>query len=85
MKTKLVKIGNSRGIRIPRALLDESGLKDEVELVVDGSAIVVRPTRKPREGWAEAFSKMAKRGDDEPLMDEPSGIWSNFDEDEWEW
>lgn len=85
MKTKLVKIGNSQGVRIPRALLNESGLNGEVELVVDGNAIVVRPACKPREGWGEAFAKMAKRGDDELLMDEPKGVWSTFDEEEWEW
>lgn len=63
---KLVAIGNSRGIRIPKAMIEQVGLADEVELeVVDGS-IVIRRKRRPREGWAEAARLLSERGEDLP-------------------
>lgn len=67
MKTRLVQIGNSRGIRIPKTLIEQSGLKDDVEISLKGDALVIRPVSHPREGWAEAFKQMARRGDDSLL------------------
>lgn len=84
MKTHIVRIGNSRGIRIPKALLEESGLNGEVELNARPGSLVIRPARKPREGWAEAFEGMAGRGDD-GLLDDVHPTQSAWDEDEWEW
>jgi len=69
MKTRIVRIGNSRGIRIPELLLEETGLQGEVEITAEDGALVIRPTRKPRQGWAAAFRKMSRRGDD-ALIDE---------------
>lgn len=82
MKTRLVRIGNSRGIRIPKTLIEQSGLKDDVEISVKGDAIVICPISHPREGWAEAFLQMSRRGDD-TLLD--AGVASQFDQTEWEW
>ena len=71
MKTNVVRIGNSRGIRIPKALLDQCRLQDEVELEVVNDHLVVRPATKPRSGWADAFHEMHERGDDTLLDQEP--------------
>jgi antitoxin MazE len=84
MKTHIVRIGNSRGIRIPKSLLEETGLNGEVDLQALGGTLVIRPARKPREGWRAAFREMARRGDD-ALLDEVPPTQSSWDEDEWEW
>jgi len=84
MKTRIVRIGNSRGIRIPKPLLEQTGLEGEVEVHAQNDSLVIRPIKKPRDGWAAAFEEMARRGDDElPDADAPS--LSAWDEDEWEW
>jgi antitoxin MazE len=84
MKTRIVRIGNSQGIRIPKLLLEQSGLGEEVELVVEDDVIIVRPARQSRSDWAEAFQAMAKHGDDVLLDPEPMGA-EDWDEEEWEW
>ena len=84
MKTRIIRIGNSQGIRIPKLYLQQTGLDEEVELEVQESEIVIRPAGHPRRGWAEAFQAMAKHGDDK-LLDERSTNQSNWDEAEWQW
>ena len=84
MTTRIVRIGNSRGVRIPKALLEQSGLEGEVEISAEDGTLVLRPARKPREGWSAAFQEMARRGDDALLDDVPPTL-SSWDEDEWEW
>jgi antitoxin MazE len=64
MKARIVKIGNSRGIRIPKPLIQETGLTGEVELVVGENRLVISPVQRPRSGWSEAFKAMAAAGDD---------------------
>jgi antitoxin MazE len=83
VKTKLVRIGNSQGIRIPRVVIEQVGLQGELELEVRRRQLVVRPTSKPRQGWETRFREMARRGDDKPLW--PDVALSSFDEKEWEW
>jgi antitoxin MazE len=83
VKTRVVKIGNSRGIRIPKLLIDQLGLGEEVELAVQERQLVVRPLHGPRDGWEEQFRLMAERGDDRLLDDVAST--SQWDEEEWEW
>ena len=83
MKTQIVRIGNSHGIRIPKPLLQQTGLQGEVEITAKDDTLVIRPAKKPREGWDEAFREMARLGDDELLEDAPSS--SSWDEEEWEW
>jgi antitoxin component of MazEF toxin-antitoxin module len=51
MKTRIIQIGNSRGVRIPKTLLEQSGLGEEVELKVDKEQIIIRPVKKARESW----------------------------------
>jgi antitoxin MazE len=83
LRTRIVKIGNSQGIRIPKILLRQAGLGDEVEVVVEGSQLLLRPVRRPREGWDDRFKEMAARGDDAPLIETSS--LTMWDETEWEW
>jgi len=85
MKTKLVKIGNSRGIRIPKSLIHESGLKNEVELEVSEGKIIIKSISKNRESWDTAFKKMAKNQDDILLDNESILSQSRWDKEEWEW
>lgn len=82
MKTRLVPIGNSRGVRIPKPLLDQVGLEDEVELRVAENGIVIQAARAPRAEWADAAKLLHQRGED-GLLDEPTP--TRFDETEWEW
>lgn len=84
MKTRIVRIGNSRGIRIPKPLLEQSGLGDEVELEVGEGTILIRAVAEPRREWPEAFRAMAERGDD-ALLDGPDVPGGGWDEEEWEW
>jgi antitoxin MazE len=83
MKSRIVRIGNSQGIRIPKPVLEQAGLSDEVEIDVRGNTLVIRPARRPREGWDAAFRDMAARGDDALLDRDLSS--SKWDEEEWEW
>jgi antitoxin MazE len=83
MKARIVQIGNSRGIRLPKAVLDHAGLTEEVDIEATPNQIIIRSARAPREGWDEAFRLMAERGDD-ALADDTTGR-STFDESEWEW
>lgn len=82
VKTRIVRIGNSRGIRIPKTLLDEAGLPDDVELHAEAGKLVVSAPRQPRSGWAAAAKRMAARGDDR-IADEATS--TRFDREEWEW
>lgn len=83
MKARIVKIGNSQGIRIPKPLLEQTGLNGEVEIEVRNDTLVIARADNSRLGWAEAFQAMSNRGDDALLDDVPTV--STWDEDEWEW
>ncbi len=82
MKTRLVQIGNSRGIRLPKPLIEEAGLSDEVELRVRQGAILISPARAPRAGWADAARILQERGET-GLLDPPTP--TRFDEEDWKW
>jgi antitoxin MazE len=84
VKSRIIKIGNSRGIRIPKILLDQAKLDDEIELEVQGDKLVIRSLRCPRQGWDKQFIEMAGRGDDK-LLDSEAGNLSSWDKAEWEW
>ncbi len=84
VKARIVKMGNSKGVRIPKTILEQLGLGAEVELSVREDQWVIRPSRKPRKDWEEQFEQMAKRGDD-LLLDEQAVSTTNWDADEWEW
>jgi len=82
IKTQVIRIGNSRGIRIPKLLIDQVGLGDEVEIAVQRDQLVIRPASRPRDGWDEQFRNMAERGDDH-LLDGP--LPTQWDGSEWKW
>jgi antitoxin MazE len=82
-RARIVKIGNSQGVRIPKLLLGQLDL-GEVELTVEGDRLVIRPVRCSRYGWDEEFRLMAERGDDR-MLDEVAVSLTQWDEDEWEW
>ena len=82
MKTHLVRIGNSRGVRIPKPLIEEAGLSDDVELRAREGAIIISRTTRPRAGWKEAARRLRER-DEDTLLEPPSP--TRFDEEDWEW
>lgn len=85
MKARLIRIGNSQGVRIPKPLLQQTGLRDEVEIEVqDDVSLVIRAAGNPRAGWDEAFAAMALQGDDD-LFDGKELVPTRWDEEEWEW
>lgn len=84
MKSRIVKIGNSRGVRIPKPLLEKSGLGEEVEMEAREGEIVIRAARPVRQEWTEAFRSMAGHRDD-VLLDSEAGRSVEWDEEEWEW
>lgn len=84
MVTKIVPIGNSRGIRIPKAMLDDCGFGEEAELQVKNGTLILRPLNAPRAGWAEAFQQQAATGGG-GMVHEDAPTGTKFDEDEWEW
>jgi antitoxin MazE len=84
MKARIVRIGNSQGIRIPKPLLDQTGLSGEVDISAQDNVLIIRPARRPREGWAASLREMARRGDD-ALLDDVAPSQSTWDEVDWEW
>ena len=83
VKTHIIRIGNSQGIRIPKPLLEQSGISGEVELETEEGRIIIHAAAHPRRSWEEAFAEMAEHGDDAPLDADLAG--SEWDEQEWEW
>ena len=82
IKTRIVKIGNSQGIRIPKLLLEQSGIHEEVEIEVQGDCLTIRTAQRCRAGWDSAFAAMAENQDDVLLDDVSTTDWDNS---EWEW
>lgn len=84
LNARIVKVGNSRGIRLPKLVLEQLGFGEQVEIEVQADQLVIRPvSTKTREGWEEQFRLMAERGDDQLLDGEQLGA-SSWDE-EWQW
>ncbi|HEY7895906.1 MAG TPA: AbrB/MazE/SpoVT family DNA-binding domain-containing protein [Gemmatimonadaceae bacterium] len=81
MKARIVPIGNSQGIRIPKLLLEEAGLAGDVELDAEDGRIVIAAARRARAGWAEAAAALHARGEDGLIETPPPA----FDAEEWEW
>jgi len=82
LSTQIVKTGNSRGIRIPRTLIEQVKLGNEVEILVQRGQLVIRPLSRPRSGWDEQFRAMAEHGDDQ-LLDKP--VATKWDRSDWVW
>lgn len=84
MKTNIIRIGNSKGIRLPKAILEQCCLEDTVELEVENDRLIIRPARASRAGWEQVFAGMAERGDD-TLLDEDILSATDWDKTEWRW
>lgn len=84
IRTKLVRVGNSQGLRIPKSIRDQCGFDATVELSVENGALIVRSVADPRAGWDEALKEMHARGDD-ALPDWESATTTTWDDEEWEW
>jgi antitoxin MazE len=64
MRTTLIKVGNSQGIRLPKAIIEQAGLGKDLDLIVKDGAVIIRPVRRIREGWAEAAAECRSVDDD---------------------
>lgn len=79
MKTRLIRIGNSRGVRLSKPVIEQAGLHDDIEIRVESGAVIITSAASPRAGWAEAAVKFGPSR----LLDPPSA--TRFDDTEWEW
>ncbi len=82
MRASIIRIGNSRGLRLPKLLLEQSQLGEEVELHAEPGRLIIQSARRPRAGWGEAARQMRARDEDRQL-DAPTP--TRFDQEEWEW
>ena len=80
MKTKIIQIGNSKGLRLSKTILEKYEINEAVDLILRKDYIELRPIKNPREGWADAFKKMHENGDDELLIDD---LFQDEQLDEW--
>jgi antitoxin MazE len=83
MKVELIRIGNSRGVRIPKALIEQYGFGEGVELRIEKDRLVMVPDHRPRQGWEEAFRRAGESAKDEVLLG--SIPRNEFDDKEWRW
>lgn len=82
MKARLVRIGNSRGLRLPKPLIEEAGFKDEVEITLRDGALIVTSAEHPRAGWGAAVKLLLERREAYVIAENTP---TRFEEDEWEW
>jgi antitoxin MazE len=83
MKTTLVSIGNSRGVRIPKPFIEQCGLRGKIEMDIRDRTILIYSPRRTRFGWGKAFQQMARLGDDKLL--DPKPISTRWDDEDWQW
>lgn len=83
MKTALIRIGNSQGIRIPKTVIEQCALDGELEMIVRNNYLVITAKHGRRRGWEAAFARMAATNDDAALL--PDNLASNWDDAEWKW
>jgi antitoxin MazE len=79
MEIPIIKIGNSKGFRLTKTILEKYNITDSMEMILEEEQIVLRPIVKPRKGWDKAFQQMHENGDDQPLLDDVFGD-ENFEE-----
>jgi antitoxin MazE len=80
MEVSVIKIGNSKGIRLSKTLLDKYNIQDTVEVILEKGQIVIKPIARPRKGWEKAFKKMAENGDDRLLIND---VFDDENLEEW--
>lgn len=81
MDVSIVAIGNSKGIRLSKTLLEKYNIRDKVELILEKGYIILKPKPEPRKGWENAFRKMHENGDDKPLMND---VFEDENFEEWQ-
>jgi antitoxin MazE len=81
MKARLVRIGNSRGVRLPKAVIEQVGLGEEVDLTVEGRRVILTAAQAPRTGWADAAARL--NAESPGLLDPDTR--TRFEDDEWRW
>jgi antitoxin MazE len=84
MRANIIRIGNSKGIRLPKAILEQCQLEDVVEIEVERNALIIRRIHAPRANWSQAFADMAKNKDD-TLLDSDAPSATEWDRGEWRW
>lgn len=80
MELSIVKIGNSKGFRLNKTLIDRYNIKDKVELILEEDYLILKPISQPRKGWDIAFKEMAEEGGDQLLIND---IFENENFEEW--
>jgi antitoxin MazE len=80
MQVSVIKIGNSKGIRLGKTIIEKYNLRDKVDLILEENQIIIKPVEEPRKGWEEAFKKMAQEGDDRLLFDD---VFEDENFEEW--
>ena len=80
MEAAIIKIGNSKGLRLSKTILEKYNIKDKVEMILEKEQIIIKPIDKPRKNWEEAFKKMHQNGDDELLLDD---VFEDENLEEW--
>jgi antitoxin MazE len=80
MEVTVIKIGNSRGIRLSKTLLERYNIRDTVDLILEKGQIIIKPLSRPRKGWDKAFMEMNANGDDKLLI---SDIFEDEYIEEW--
>jgi len=80
MKANIIQIGNSKGLRLAKSILDQYNIKDKVEVILEKKQIILRPVNNPREGWDEALKELHDNQDDQLLMDD---VFEDENFDEW--
>lgn len=80
MEISVIKIGNSKGLRLSKDILKRYNIKDKVELVLEKGYIILKPKTQPRKGWEEAFKQMNENQDDQLLIDD---VFDDESFDEW--
>ena len=80
MEVSIIKIGNSKGIRISKTILEKYNIRDTVDLILEKGQIIIRPLSRPRKGWDKAFKQMNQNGDDRLLFDD---VFEDENLEEW--
>lgn len=70
MEVSIIKIGNSKGFRLSKTLLEKYNIKDKIELILEKNHIVIKPLSSPRKGWDKAFMEMHENGDDKLIFND---------------
>ncbi len=82
IRTKLIRIGNSRGIRLPKPVIEHAGIEDDVDLTMEDGRVVIEAADQPRAGWEKQFREESEFGHDGLLL---PGTRNDWDDQEWEW